>query len=150
MSLINSIECMYTVRALNQDSRRKDYLPVYIFIDCATSLKHYSNNYFSDNLKAAFVAHYEEEGKNTKIKETYQCHYWDLFFRCKAKFTKHVKHCSGRQGFIYSFQDDDVECCKNCLKHKKHFPFTVVSDLETTTGYISEIEGGPMFATSGC
>ena len=78
---------MYTVRALNQDSRRKDYLPVYIFIDCATSLKHYSNNYFSDNLKAAFVAHYEEEGKNTKIKETYQCDYWDLFFRCNARKT---------------------------------------------------------------
>ena len=30
----------------------------------------------------------------------------------------------------------------------RNFPFTVVGDLETTTGYISEIEGGSMFMTS--
>ena len=36
------------------------------------------------------------------------------------------------------------------LKHKKKFPFTVVDDLETTTGYISEVEGGPMFAIPYC
>ena len=57
---------MLTVKALNQDQRRKDYLPVYIFIDCATSLRHYNNYYFRENLKSAFVAHYEEEKKNTK------------------------------------------------------------------------------------
>lgn len=28
---------------------------------------------------------------------------------------------------------------------KKYFPYTVVGDLETTNGYISEIEGGSMF-----
>ena len=35
-------------------------------------------------------------------------------------------------------------------KDKKDFPFTVVGDLETTTGYILGIEGGSMFATSYC
>ena len=30
------------------------------------------------------------------------------------------------------------------------FPFTVVGDLETTTGYISELEGGSVLATSYC
>ena len=34
------------------------------------------------------------------------------------------------------------------LKQKKHFPFTVTTDLETATVYNSEIEGGSMFATS--
>ena len=62
----NQFNGMLTVRALNQDQRRKDYLPVYIFIDCATSLRHYNNYYFRENLKSAFVAHYEEEKKNTK------------------------------------------------------------------------------------
>ena len=33
---------------------------------------------------------------------------------------------------------------------KKDFPFTVLGDLETTTGYISEVEGGSVFATSCC
>ena len=57
----NQFNGMLTVRALNQDQRRKNYLPVYIFIDCATSLRYY--NSFSKNPKSAFVAHYEEEKK---------------------------------------------------------------------------------------
>ena len=146
----NQFNGMLTVRALNQDQRRKDYLPVYIFIDCTTSLRHYNNYYFSENPKSAFVAHYEEEKKNTKRKETYQCHYCDTFFRYKHRYTKHIKYCSGRPGFIYCFQDDVIESYENYFKHKKDFPFTVVGDLESTTGYISELEGGSIFATSYC
>ena len=48
------------------------------------------------------------------------------------------------------FQEEDVECYDNYLKHKKDLPFTVVEDFETTTGCISEIEGGSLFATSYC
>ena len=129
---------------------KKKYLPVYICIDCATSLKHFNKYYFSKNPKSAFVAHYMEEGKHPKRKETHQCHYCDVFFRYKSKFNKHVKYCSGRPGFIYTFQDDRIKSYENYIKHKKDFPFTVVGDLETTTGYISEIEGGSMFATSYC
>ena len=51
---------------------------------------------------------------------------------------------------MYTFQDDRLETYENYLKHKKDFPFTVVGDLETTTRYISEIDGGSMFATSCC
>ena len=116
-------------------------MPVYIFIDCATSLRHYNNYYFSENPKSAFVAHYEEEKKNTKRKETHQCYYCDTFFRYKHKHTKHIKHCS---------QDDEIESYESYIKHKKDFLFTVVGDLETTTGYISELEGGSMFPTSYC
>ena len=85
---------MYTVCAMNQDNNKKDYIPVYIFIDCAISLKHYNNYYFSTNPKSAFIAHYHEEGKNTKRRETYQCHYYDTFFTYKNKFLRHTKHCS--------------------------------------------------------
>ena len=146
----NQFNGMLTVRALNQDQRRKDYLPVFIFIDFATSLRHYNNYYFSENPKSAFIAHYEEEKKNAKRKGTYQCHYCDTFFRYKYNYTKHIKHCSRHPGFIYCFQDDEIESFENYIKHKMDFPFTVVGDLETATGYISELEGGSMFATSYC
>ena len=43
-----------------------------------------------------------------------------------------------------------IESYENYFKHKKDFPFTVVGDLESTTGYISELEGGSIFATSYC
>ena len=58
----------YTVRAMNQDSRRKDYLPVYISIDYATSLTHYNNYYFSTTSNSAFIAHYHEQGKKYEEK----------------------------------------------------------------------------------
>ena len=77
---------MYIARALNQDKKRKEYIPVYIFIDCATGLKHYNNYYFSVFPKSPFMAHYHEEGKNTKRKQTFRCHYRDMFFRYKGKF----------------------------------------------------------------
>ena len=53
-------------------------------------------------------------------------------------------------GFIYTFQEEDVESYENYLKHKKDFPFTVSGDLETTTEYISETASGSMFTTSYC
>ena len=53
-----------------------------------------------------------------------------------------------RPGFIYCFQNESLETYEKYLQRKKYFPFTVVGDLETTTGYISEIEGGSIFATS--
>ena len=53
-----------------------------------------------------------------------------------------TKHYSVCPYFIYTFQDEGIECYENYLKYKKDFSFTVVEDLETTTGYISEIDGG--------
>ena len=66
------------------------------------------------------------------------------------KYKRHVAHCSGLPGFVYCFQDDNIESYENYLKHKKDFAFTAVGDMETTTGYISEVEGGSVFATSHC
>ena len=65
MFQINSTIHVVTVRAMNQDSRRKDYLPAYIFIDCATSLKHYNNP------KSAFIVHYHEEGKTRRERKPF-------------------------------------------------------------------------------
>ena len=137
----NQFNGMYIVRAMNEGSRRKDFITIYIFIDCAVR---------ELSPQRAFVTHYEQKNKNTKIKETFRCHYCDIFFWYLTKYKKHVAHCSGCLGFLYCFQDYNIESYKNYLKHKKKFPFTVVDDLETTTGYISEVEGGPMFAIPYC
>ena len=104
--------------------------------------------YFFIDPRSAFIGHYSDEGTNTKRNPASQCHYCDCFFRYWKKFNKHFKHCFGRPGFVYTFQDENPECYENYIKHKKDFPFTVVGDLEITTDYISEIEGGSMFATS--
>ena len=116
-------------------------------LDQANQLKNYY--YFSINPKSAFVAYYDQ-GKKTKQEETFQCHYCDVFFRCKKKYKKHIKRCTGHSGFVYCFQYEILETYEKYLKHKKDFSFMVVVDLETTTKYISEMEGGSMFATSYC
>ena len=41
-----------------------------------------------------------------------------------------------------------METYEKYLKHKKGFPFTVTGDLETTNGYMSDIEGASMFSIS--
>ena len=58
-----------------------------------------------------------------------------MFLRYQTKFNRNVKHCSGRPGFVYCFQNEDLETYENYLKHKRDFPFTVTCDLETTTGF---------------
>ena len=69
------------------------------------------------------------------------------FFEYKKAFDEQVTHCSGRPGFIYCFQNENMETYEEYLKPKKDFPFTVTRDSENTKGYIPEIEGGSMFAT---
>ena len=139
----NLFNGIYIVRAMNEDTRRKDYVPIYIFVNSAVSIEHFDNFYFSTRPQRAFVTHYKLENKNTKIKETFQCRYL-------RKHKRHVAHCSGRPGFVHCFQNDNIKSHESYLKHKKDFPFTVLGDLETTTRYISEVEGGSMFATSYC
>ena len=76
----NLFNGMYIVRAMNEDTRRKNYIPIYIFIDCAVSIEHFDNFYFSARPQRAFIMYCELENKNTKIKETFQCHFCDNFF----------------------------------------------------------------------
>ena len=145
----NQFNGMLTERASNQDQRRKiTYLYTLLLIaTLASNIKITITFLKTQNVLRCSLRGGE---KNTKRKERNQCHYCDTFFRYKHKFTKHIKHCSGRPGFIYCFQDDGIKSYENYIKHKKDFSFTVVGDLETTKGYISELEGGSMFATSSC
>ena len=41
-----------------------------------------------------------------------------------------------------------METYEKYLKHKRDFPFTMTGDLEATTRYITDIDGGSMFAAS--
>ena len=58
--------------------------------------------------------------------------------------------CTGRPAFVYvyHFQTEYLETYESQLKHKKDFPLTITTDLETTTRCNRDIEGGSMFATS--
>ena len=97
---------------MNQDSRRKDYIQKVCLI-ALLALSIITTIIFLLIPNVLFIAHYHEEGKNTKRKETFQCHYYNMFFRYKKKFLKHTKHCSGRPDFIYSFKGEEIESYEN-------------------------------------
>ena len=50
---------MFIVRALNDMYKRRNYTPIYIFVDWPVTHGHYDNYYFSTCLKSAFIAHNE-------------------------------------------------------------------------------------------
>ena len=63
LSVSQQFNGMYVVRDYKETGRRKNFTPIYIFVDCPVSHDHYDNYYFSISPKSAFVAHYEEKGK---------------------------------------------------------------------------------------
>ena len=68
-----------------------------------------------------------------------------IFSSSQNRYNRHINKCTG---FVYCFQAENLETYDSQIKHKNDFPFTVTADLETTTGYNSEIEGGSIFTTS--
>ena len=66
---------MHTIRSIFHNTVRKEYKPVYIFIDCSVSMKHFGNFCFYIDPRSAFIGHYSDEGRNTKRNPAYQCHY---------------------------------------------------------------------------
>ena len=45
---------MHTICSISHNTVRKKYKPVYIFIDCSVSMKHFDNFYFSIDPRSAF------------------------------------------------------------------------------------------------
>ena len=84
---------MHVIRTLNENSRRKNFNLVYIFIESPVSKEYCNNYYFSSNPKSFSVAYYDQ-GKTTKQKETFQCHYCNVFFclDIKANLQSKKKH----------------------------------------------------------
>ena len=66
---------MHTIRSIFHNTVRKEYKPVYIFIDCSVSMKHFGNFCFYIDPRSAFIGHYSDERRNTKRNPAYQCRY---------------------------------------------------------------------------
>ena len=133
----NQFNGMLTVRALNQDQRRK-VTSLYTFLLIAPVASDIIITITFLKTQKVFSLLISRRRKNTpNEKKRTSVTTVTRFIRYKHKYIKHIKHCSGRPGFICCFQDDEIESYENYIKHKKDFPVTVVGDLETTTGYIS-------------
>ena len=110
---------MHVIRTLNENSRRKNF----IFIESPVSQEYCDNYYFSSNPKFVFVAYYDQ-GKTTKQKETFQCHYCDVFFclDIKASLRSILNVVWDVPVLFIVFRTKAGKLMRNTLNTKKIFP----------------------------
>ena len=111
---------MHVVRALNENSFRRNFTPAYVFIGCTVSKEYCDNYYFSSNPKSAFVARYDQ-GKTTKQKETFPCHYCDVFLDIKANLISILNVVWNVPVLFIAFRTKAWKLMRNTFNAKKIF-----------------------------
>ena len=73
-------------------------------------------------------------GNEKKLKHgcAFRCHFCSKFFFRKASFDRHLEICSGKPGFIYNFDTQNLLTFEENLKLKHDIPLTAYIDFETT------------------
>ena len=87
--------------------------------------------FFTDKIYLAFRTTFNE-GEKTKHTSAFRCYYCTNFFARREKFEKHLKCCSGKPGYVYNFDTQNILTFEENLKHKHDIPLTAYIDFETT------------------
>ena len=71
---------------------------------------------------------------NEKIRHgtAFQCYFCSNYYRRKDTFDRHIKNCTGRPGYIYNFNMQNLVTLEENLKFKQDIPLTAYIDFETT------------------
>ena len=72
--------------------------------------------------------------ENQKIKHStaYQCYFCSNYYRRKGKFDRHIENCTGKPGYVYNFNIQNILTFEENLKFKRDIPLTAYIDFETT------------------
>ena len=62
----------------------------------------------------------------------YQCYYCNKFFARPDKHKRHMEHCSGIPGIVYSFNNQNLVTFEDNLGYKTDLPVVAYIDFETT------------------
>ena len=89
------------------------------------------NCYFTDKIHLAFRSTFSESGK-IKHTSAFRCYYCTKFFSRKDRFEKHLISCSGKPGYVYNFDTQNILTFEENLKLKHDIPLTAYIDFETT------------------
>ena len=86
-------------------------------------------------MNLAYRASFSVDRKRSKIKHgtAFQCYYCSHYFARKDRlFERHIKNCTGKPGFVYNFNTQNLLTFEENLKFKRDIPLTVYIDFETT------------------
>ena len=89
--------------------------------------------FFSSKMNLAYRATFSEN-KELKLKHStaFQCYFCSTYYSRKERFDKHIENCTGRPGFVYNFNTQNLLTFEENLKFKRDIPLTVCIDFETT------------------
>ena len=62
----------------------------------------------------------------------YECYYCGKFFARADKHKRHVDNCSGINGIVYNFNNQNLVTFEDSLKYKGDLPMVIYFDYETT------------------
>ena len=87
--------------------------------------------FFSKRINMACRTTFNE---NEKIRHetAFQCYFCSNYYERKDKFDRHFKNCTGRPGYVYNFNTQNLFTFEENLKFKHGIPLTAYIDFETT------------------
>ena len=90
-----------------------------------------NERFFSVKIHLAYRSTFSKNKKN-KHGSTFQCYFFCNYFVKKDKFDRHIKNCTGRPGYVYNFNIQNLLTFEKNLKFKRDIPLTAYIDFETT------------------
>ena len=87
--------------------------------------------FFTSQINLAYRSSFSE---NQKIKHStaYQYYFCSNYYGRKDTFDRHIENCTGKPGYVYNFNIQNILTFEENLKFKRDIPLTVYIDFETT------------------
>ena len=87
--------------------------------------------FFSVKIHLAYRPTFSENEKN-RHGSTFQCYFCCNYYVKKDKFHRHIENCTGRPGYVYNFNIQNLLTFEKNLKFKRDILLTAYIDFETT------------------
>ena len=112
---------------------RQNFSPIDILYKPVKKEDEIIDCFFTDKMSLAYRTTYST-GNEKKLEHgcAFRCHFCSKFFCRKASFDRHLEICSGKPGFIYNFDTQNLLTFEENLKLKHDIPLTAYIDFETT------------------
>ena len=111
---------------------RKKFKPIDIIYKPVKKADAEIKCYFSQDISRAY-RNTCNKGEKLSHGFGYQCYYCNKFFARPDKHKRHMEHCSGIPGIVYSFNNKNLVTFEDNLGYKGNLPVVAYIDFETTT-----------------
>ena len=82
--------------------------------------------FFSSQMNLAYRATFSENQKlKLKHSTAFQCYFCSNYYSRKERFDRHIKNCTGRPGFVYNFNIQNLLTFEENLKFKRDISLTI-------------------------